>query len=85
MALTAALTQIILDSFDPQTSAYIAVTLNEEHRIKIFNGIWVKKLNMMMEDSYHHHFLNGIRKEIVHLGCIYFCHQIVSGGSHQLF
>jgi hypothetical protein len=49
IALTAALTEIVLNSFDPETGAYTAIKLNEEHR-KMFKKNWVRKINKMLAD-----------------------------------
>ena len=67
MALTAALTEIVLLSFDPMTGIYIAVTLNDTHRDKIFKG-WVKKLEKAAATTYHNYFLTKIQTEISRVG-----------------
>jgi len=51
MALTSALSEIVLLSFDPKTGAYKLVTLNDEH-VKIY-GQYAKQCVDMLENDYH--------------------------------
>ena len=67
MALVAALTEIVLLSFEPTTGIYNAVTLNDTHRDKIFKG-WVKKLEKAASTTYHNYFLTETRTEISRVG-----------------
>ena len=67
MALTAALSKIVLSNFDPTTGAYLAVQLNEEHCIKIYDK-WVKRLEDIMANKYQRYFLNPIRQNLLDRG-----------------
>jgi len=62
MALTSALSEIVLLSFDPKTGAYKLVTLNDEH-VKIY-GQYAKQCVDMLDNEYHNVFLMPILTQI---------------------
>jgi hypothetical protein len=63
MALTSALSEIVLSSFDPKTRAYKSVTLNNEHCVKIY-GQYAKQCVDMLDNDYHKVFLTPILTQI---------------------
>ena len=63
MALTSALSEIVLSSFDPKTGAYRSVTLNDEHHVKIY-GQYAKQCVDMLDNEYHNVFLMPILTQI---------------------
>ena len=67
MALGAALMEIIFLNFDPVTSIYDAVMLNDEHQKHCYNK-WFNTLTDMTKNEYHNYFLDITWEDITKSG-----------------